>query len=72
MCSPVHERCTDLTSSPFHIGLAPYISLNIIKRQGLRPLRDLTKHFKARAYDGHAATEIIKQKILKNIIIKIF
>jgi len=25
---------------------------------GLRPLRDLTKHLKARTDDGHAATDI--------------
>lgn len=57
MCSPIHKRCTDLTSS-FLPDALRITSCYIKKQQGLRPLRDLTKHFKARTDDGHASTDI--------------
>lgn len=57
MCSPIHKRCTDLTSS-FLPDALRITSCYIKKQQGLRPLKDLTKHFKARTDDGHASTDI--------------
>lgn len=62
MCSPTHKRCTDLTSS-FLPDALRITSCHIKKQQGLRPLRDLTKHFKARTDDGHASTDINSLKI---------
>jgi len=62
MCSPTRKRCTDLTSS-FLPDALRITSCHIKKQQGLRPLRDLTKHFKARTDDGHASTDINKIKI---------
>lgn len=62
MCSPIRKRCTDLTSS-FLPDALRITSCHIKKQQGLRPLRDLTKHFKARTDDGHASTDINKIKI---------
>ena len=62
MCSPIHKRYTDLTSS-FLPNALRITSCHINKQQGLRPLRDLTKHFKARTDDGHATTDINNIKI---------
>gem|GEM_PF-5364368 len=62
MCSPTHKRCTDLTSS-FLPDALRITSCHIKKQQGLRPLRDLTKHFKALTDDGHASTDINSLKI---------
>lgn len=69
MCSPTHKRCTDLTSS-FLPDALRITSCHIKKQQGLRPLKDLTKHFKARTDDGHASTDINKLKINAIIYIR--
>ena len=62
MCSPIHLRCTDLTSSSLPNALR-ITSCHIKKQQGLRPLKDLTTHFKARTYDGHASADINKPRM---------
>ena len=69
MCSPIYKGHTDLTSSfisaQYFNGMLFYIiiiKIIVNKKQGLRPLKQLTKHFTTRTDDSHATPVQIKIK----------